>query len=62
MLSGKKERYLNIFPKPGVDEQDIKNTKTYGEIVNKYLALGNWSEMQDELIKQKAVEIFSFFV
>jgi hypothetical protein len=57
MLSGKKERYLNIFPKPGVAEQDIKNTKTYGEIVNKYLALDNWSEMQDELIKQKAVEI-----
>ena len=57
MLSGKKERYLNIFPKPGVAEQDINNTKTYGEIVNKHLAVGNWSEMQDELIKQKAVEI-----
>jgi len=26
MLSGKKERYLNIFPKPGVSEEDIANT------------------------------------
>lgn len=57
MLSGKKERYLNIFPKPGVDETDIKNTATYGHIVAKYLDSGDWSEMQNELIKQKAVEI-----
>jgi hypothetical protein len=57
MLSGKKERYLNIFPKPGVDEADIKNTEIYGRIVGKYLNLGRWIEMQDELIKQKAVKI-----
>lgn len=57
MLSGKKERYLNILPKPGVDEADIRNTKNYGHIVTKYLSLGNWDEMQDELIKQKAVKI-----
>jgi len=57
MLSGKKERYLNIFPKPGVDEEDIKNTAMYGDTVARYLHLGDWSAMQDELIKQKAVEI-----
>jgi hypothetical protein len=57
MLSGKKERYLNIFPKPGVDEADIKNTATYGHTVAKYIDSGDWSEMQNELIKQKAVEI-----
>lgn len=57
MLSGKKERYLNIFPKPGVDETDIQNTETFGKTVSKYLALGDWTNLQDELIKQKAVEI-----
>lgn len=57
MLSGKKERYLNIFPKPGVDEEDIKNTAMYGDTVAKYLNSGDWSAMQDELIIQKAVEI-----
>ncbi|MBD1391685.1 hypothetical protein [Mucilaginibacter glaciei] len=57
MLSGKKERYLNIFPKPGVDEKDIQNTETFGKTVSKYLALGDWTNLQDELIKQKAVEI-----
>jgi len=37
MLSGKKERYLNIFPKPGISEADIANTKEFGETVAKYL-------------------------
>ena len=57
MLSGKKERYLNIFPKPGVDEKDINNTAAYGATVAKYLDSGNLSDLQNELIKQKAVEI-----
>ncbi|MDB5130123.1 hypothetical protein [Mucilaginibacter sp.] len=57
MLSGKKERYLNIFPKPGVDDKDIQNTETFGKTVSKYLALGDWTNLQDELIKQKAVVI-----
>jgi hypothetical protein len=57
MLSGKKERYLNIFPKPGVAEEDIINTKTFGETVAKYLENEMWDGLQDELIKQKAIEI-----
>ena len=57
MLSGKKERYLNIFPKPGVSEEDIANTKEFGKTVAKYLYLNTWDGMQDELLKQKAVEI-----
>ena len=57
MLSGKKERYLNIFPKPGVDEQDIANTKTFGETVSKHLANNTLNSLQDELLEQKAVVI-----
>ena len=57
MLSGKKERYLNIFPKPGVAEEDIAYTKEYGKTVLKFLADNTWEGLQDELIKQKAVEI-----
>jgi hypothetical protein len=57
MLSGKKERYLNIFPKPGVADDDIANTKTFGQTISKYLQQGNWSNLQNELIEQKAVEI-----
>jgi hypothetical protein len=57
MLSGKKERYLNIFPKPGVAAEDIKNTKIFGEIVVAHLLSGNWKLLQMELLGQKAVEI-----
>lgn len=57
MLSGKKERYLNIFPKPGVDEADIKNTAVFGHIVNRHLGADNWTTLQDDLLKENAVVI-----
>lgn len=57
MLSGKKERYLNVFPKPGVSEKDITNAGEFGKTVAHYLKQGRWHGMQDELIKKKAVEI-----
>jgi len=57
MLTGKKDRYLNIFPKPGVSEQDIAATVTYGATVATHLENNRWDTLQDELIAQKAVEI-----
>lgn len=57
MLTGKKERYLNIFPKPGVSENDIAGTVEYGQTVARHLENGDWDTLQDELIAQKAVEI-----
>jgi hypothetical protein len=57
MFKGKKERWLNIFPKPGVADADIKNTKKFGITVEKYLDTENWDGLQDELIKQKAIEV-----
>ena len=57
MLSGKKERYLNIFPRPGVSEEDIKNTKVFGETIADHLQTGNWQNLQQDLLDQKAVQI-----
>jgi hypothetical protein len=57
MLTGKKERYLNIFPKPGVSEQDISNTKEFGKTVAQHLSLDSWEGLQDDLLEQNAVEI-----
>ena len=57
MFKGKKERLLNIFPKPGVADDDIKNTALFGKTVQKYLATENWDGLQDELIQQKAIEV-----
>ncbi|MDR3697623.1 hypothetical protein [Mucilaginibacter sp.] len=57
MLSGKKERYLNIFPKPGISDEDIANTREFGKTIVKYLGHNSWDGMQEELLNQKAVEI-----
>ena len=57
MLGGKKDKYLGIFPKPGVSADDIANTKVYGQTVSKHLAMGNWEGLQDELLKQNAVKV-----
>jgi hypothetical protein len=57
MLSGKKDRYLGIFPKPGISEKDIQHTEVFGTIVLNYLQKGDWNGLQTELISNKAVEI-----
>ncbi|MEO7307703.1 MAG: hypothetical protein ABIR78_09420 [Ferruginibacter sp.] len=57
MFKGKKERWLNIFPKPGVADEDIKNTKNYGIVVQKFLSAQNWDGLQDELVKEKAIDV-----
>lgn len=57
MLHGKKDRYLNVFPIPGVAEADILNTKTFGTIVLPYLARNEWTGLQSELVSKKATEL-----
>jgi hypothetical protein len=57
MLSGKKEKYLNIFPKPGVAQEDISHTKTFGQTVSTYLERNSWDGLQDALLEQGAVKI-----
>ncbi|HEV3223496.1 MAG TPA: hypothetical protein VGZ90_11500 [Puia sp.] len=57
MFKAKKERFLNIFPIPGVSEQDILNTKAYGETAVPYLEKGNWHGFQDEMVNMGAVPV-----
>jgi hypothetical protein len=57
MLSGKKDRYLNIFPKPGVADEDIEHTRVFGRILHKHLQNNDLDTLQDELLREKAVEV-----
>jgi len=57
MFKGKKERYLNIFPKPGVADADIDACKQYGDIIGTHLENGNWNGLQGQLIEAKAIEV-----
>jgi hypothetical protein len=55
MLHGKKDRYLNIFPPPGVQAADIARSIDFGETILSHLPWGNWDSLQNELDAQKAV-------
>ncbi len=55
MLSGKKDNYLHIFPKPGVSDADIAGTKIFGSIALPYLEKNEWDGMQEVLVSKKAV-------
>ena len=57
MLTGKRDRYLGIFPKPGVSEEDIAHSQVFGETVCEYLKKQDWTGMQQALVTQDAVEI-----
>jgi len=57
MLHGKKNRYLNIFPPPGVQEADIKHTVEFGKIILPHLQNSSWEALQDNLVKEGAVKL-----
>ncbi len=57
MLHGKKDRYLNIFPPPGVPEADIKHTNIFGGSVLTHLNKGEWDTLQPELDNLGAVKL-----
>lgn len=57
MLTGKRDKYLGIFPKPGVSDENIAGAESIGNIVRLAMEKGEWSELQTELIKVKAVEV-----
>ncbi len=57
MFKAKKERWLNIFPIPGVSAADIERTGLYGATVNKFLLSGSWEGLQEELKAAGAVQI-----
>ncbi|HXD91786.1 MAG TPA: hypothetical protein VNX01_01165 [Bacteroidia bacterium] len=57
MMSGKKDKCLGIFPKPGVADEDILNTKAFGQIVKQHLEKNNFNSLQQELVDSKAIEV-----
>lgn len=56
LLGGKKDRYLQFFPYPGVSAADIEHTRVFGEIVLQHAASG-FSHLQQALMQQKAVDL-----
>lgn len=57
MLHGKKDRYLNIFPPPGVSDADIRHTGIFGERVLLHLNSNEWDGLQNGLVIDGAVKL-----
>jgi hypothetical protein len=57
MLHGKKDRYLNIFPPPGVPAADIEHSSVFSTIMLPHLTGNKWDTLQPELDKAGAVKL-----
>jgi hypothetical protein len=57
LLGGKKSRYLNIFPYPGVSAADIAHTRFFGELTLPYLNSNHWEGLSHNLEEHHAAVV-----
>ncbi|OQY59869.1 MAG: hypothetical protein B6245_04385 [Desulfobacteraceae bacterium 4572_88] len=57
MLTGKKERFLNLFPLPGVSDQDISDAERFGTLILESLENGKTELSQSLLNQHEAVTV-----
>ncbi|MFZ1987307.1 MAG: hypothetical protein WAU91_23060 [Desulfatitalea sp.] len=62
MMTGRQDRFLKIFPKPGVDEQEIMAADRFGHMLLPALAEGRWAGLQIALNRIGAVTIIPAFI
>ncbi len=62
MFSGKKERVLGIFPKPGVSQKDIDESVKFGPIIENHILSNDFSSLQRNLLNANAVKIKPFLI
>lgn len=62
MFTGKKEKYLGIFPKPGVSAQEINEASKFGEIISNELKQSSLENLQPKLLAKDAIEIRPFLI
>lgn len=57
LFGGKKDRWRNILPVPGVSDADIARMDDYGRLLVPVLASGQWDGLQPALVSAGAVEV-----
>ena len=57
MFHGKKDRYLGVFPKPGISDADIDGAARFGRVLADALISGRPDRIGEELDKLGAAEI-----
>lgn len=62
MFSGEKKHYLGIFPKPGVSQKDIEDSKKFGKPILQSLQKNDYNLLQENLLKLNAVNVKPFLI
>ena len=63
LFTGKKDKYLGIFPLPGVSQKDITNATQYGELVLNHSQKGEYQQsLQKEIVAQGGGQIKPFLL
>lgn len=57
MLTGKKDRFLKIFPRPGISSEDINKASIYGKIVNETLHDNSYDNLQKKILEVGLIKI-----
>ena len=57
MLTGKKDRYLGIFPKPGISDEDIAGATRFSPPIHAALVKNQFDDLQEKLLELKSVEL-----
>jgi len=57
LLKGKNTRKWGLFPFPGVDKKEIKDTNQYGRIVHHALITDNYSNVQSKILQLGKIEV-----
>ena len=62
MFSGKKERHLEIFPKPGVSDKDIRESDKFGKVIATALQDENFNGLQPKLLALGAARVSPYLI
>ena len=57
MFKGLKDKYLGLFPMPGVSDDDIKHATLYGEIIKKHLQTNTLESLQEDIKNNNGVKV-----
>lgn len=57
MLKGKKDKLFNIFPVPGISNEDINSSEKFGHVISNCLSNDKMQELQKEIIKVGKISI-----
>jgi hypothetical protein len=62
LLTGKKEKMLGFFPKPGISKEDIEASYVFGDIIRKHLEQNQLENLQEELVEKQAISLKSSLI